>query len=256
LHWLVWQTDFSATYACVGTDAPTCSQANTCIQAVFIVSYLEIYIKPDDTEGQRQVNDSWHFWGEVNKQSCPSNYVFHNTCLRTLYKYYSMMYPGRFKDIIDYSDGCPEQYKSKYASYEMTYICRDLGIDSYFKCYPPTAQFKGPSDSSGNDTKIKLSRMENAGTVRCTNAWDCFLALEKFMPPPINHDNDYKMLFHIRARHHRYVVKEDHMTPEMVANQHVVKLLGPNNPEKDGREIIGMRQVTNSGSQRNHKTPE
>ena len=87
--WLIWQCDFSATYGCAGQDGATCTQPNNVIQEVFIVSFLEEYTNEDDeAEYYRVLSESWHFFGEVNKASCPSNFVFHNICVRHLKEHY------------------------------------------------------------------------------------------------------------------------------------------------------------------------
>ena len=72
---LLYHTDFSATYTCMGQDGATCVHDKTAIQAVFVVAYTILI------DGVKiKMNDSWHFWGVVNAFSYPSNYVFHNTC--------------------------------------------------------------------------------------------------------------------------------------------------------------------------------
>ena len=116
---LLYHTDFSATYTCMGQDGGTCVQDKTAIQGVFVTSLT--FTLPC---GRRiLINDSWHFWGPVDKFSCPSNNKFHNTCLQIIWAHYETLYPGRFKHLIGLSDGCAEQYKSQFAVYEMTFMC-------------------------------------------------------------------------------------------------------------------------------------
>jgi hypothetical protein len=180
--------------------------------------------------------------GEQNAISCPSNFIFHNTNARELNAHYKNKFPNRFKNKIGYNDGCPEQYKSKFAAFEMTHLCADLDIDTYIQCYPPTAQFKGPSDAGGNDSKLFVTREERAGNIRVTNAREFFLACEERMPKPINNKNTILKKFHISERHFRFVVEEEHMTPEMRANDHVVTLVKPHG-DKFCNDLIGIRKM-------------
>ena len=102
-----------------------------------------------------------------------------------------------------------------------------MTLTHIFKTTPPTGQFKGPSDAAGNDTKLKVSRLERDGVVRCTDGWEVFLALEEYFPEPINNSNTFLKRFHINKRHFRYVVKESMKTEKMQLNPHVVTLIQP-----------------------------
>ena len=148
--------------------------------------------------------------------------------MRIVYKYYKDKHPDRFKHTIGHNDGCLEQYKSRFAAFEMTFLCEDLGVDAYIQCFPPTAQFKGPSDAGGNDTKLNVKMLERA-LVLFVVPMDsrCFFALEKYMPKPVNNEKSRDKKIHITERHFRYVVKDERKTIEMAAHPHFVTLLNP-----------------------------
>lgn len=162
---LVWHTDFSATYTCMGQDGATCVHDKTAIQAVFVASYLK------EIDGvMYQVNDSFHFWGPIDKFSCPSNHQFHNTCVKHIWDHYAHL--GRFKHMIGLSDGCPKQYKSQFAVFEMTFLPKNYeNLESYRHVYAPTGQFKCCCDACGNDTKAFMRRSEIASNVRADTAY-------------------------------------------------------------------------------------
>ena len=166
LQWnmLAWHTDFSATYQCIGQDGATCEQPRSCIQQVFVVSYLE-----QDGEGNRvQRNDAWHFWGEIQKKAHPpSNFAYDNTCKKVIIEHYNGLFPGRFTRVCSLTDGCAEQYKSRHAAYEYTFLCSDYPfLMEYVQTFAPTAQFKCCCDCCGNDTKLFVHRGEINGQVR------------------------------------------------------------------------------------------
>ena len=88
---LYFLTDFSATYTCGGQDEATCGQPKTALQQVFVVAYL------DEDRKITQINKAFHFWGEVNSQSPPSDFVFNYTCKREIIKVFQNEFPGRFE---------------------------------------------------------------------------------------------------------------------------------------------------------------
>jgi hypothetical protein len=84
---LVFHTDFSATYTCSGQDEATCAQANTAIQQVFVVTFI-------DLNTSKQINESWHFGDKVDSNSPTSNYMFDFTCKVKIIKHYQTLFPN------------------------------------------------------------------------------------------------------------------------------------------------------------------
>ena len=145
------------------------------------------------------------------------------------------------------SDGCAEQYKSKFTAYEMTYFCANNNIDEMVHTYAPTAQFKCCCDSAGNDTKMFMKRAERAENVRATNGWEVFKYLHTNMPEPLQKKKN-KLQFQLDHRHQLYVIKEEHLQQEMKdwilnTNNPNIILLKPAQGERDGKGINGMRNI-------------
>ena len=235
---LAMHTDFSATYATTGQDEATCHQARTCIQQVFVVSYVII-----DSQGRRtQQNESLHFWGENDNNSCPSNYVFHNTCVKYIIQKYQEKFGNKFTKLAVFSDGCAEQYKSS----QMTFIRGETNIQEIIHTYAPTAQFKCCCDSAGSDTKSFMRRAEQNDQVRATNAWEVFAYLHDNMPKP-NLSQNRLYQFKITDRNNYYVLREldttDPIREWMQKPDHNVVFLRESVGAKKGQKLIEIRGI-------------
>ena len=239
---LAMHTDFSATYETLGQDEATCHQPRTCIQQVFVVSTVHI-----DGQGRRtQLNESMHFWGENDSKSCPSNYVFHNTCVKAIVQLFQSKFNNRFTKLAVFSDGCAEQYKSSHAAHEMTFLRAETNINEIIHTYAPTAQFKCCCDSAGSDTKTFMRRAEKAGQVRANNTWEVFVYLHDNMPQPDPNHNRQSQ-FKITARNNFYVAREAELTQEMQEwrqkTDNNIVILRESVGEKKGQKLIGIRGI-------------
>jgi hypothetical protein len=156
-----------------------------------------------------QQNDTWHFWAK-NTDNMSSNYKYHFSCLEDILKHYNEKFPGRFTRVRIFSDGCPEQYKSKYFVEELTHMCQRCGwIAEFVHTYAPTAGFKCCCDAAGNDTKSFMRKAEQAGKVRASDAFKVFRFLDKHMPQPAP-ATVYDAQFRLTNRYHRYVVPAEY----------------------------------------------
>ena len=230
---LYFLTDFSATYTCSGQDEATCAQPKNSLQLVFVVAYSD--------ENGKQINESFHFWGEVNKQSPASNYVFYNTCVIKIFEIFQTRFPDRFLRGCGFSDGCPEQFKSRHSAFEMTFLCVECNLSEYVHTFAPTAQFKCACDSCGNDNKQWLRQEELSGNIRASSAWLAFVALKQ-MPSPQQRNRNSSLRFQISARHQYFVAYEVSLTSEMRADPNVV-VIRPPNGDKDNDSIPGIRSI-------------
>ena len=160
-----------------------------------------------------------YFGGEENAISCPSNFVFHNTCSRNIWNHYILLHLGRVKHLVGLSGGCAEQYKSQYAVYKMTFICKHYpGLESYCHIYAPTGHFKCCCDACCNDTK---------SCMRACEGHLIFKWVDTTMPQPKPdiEKKDTTKRFHITSRHQRYVCQSEQNTDEMKSNDKVISVL-------------------------------
>jgi hypothetical protein len=131
------------------------------------------------------------------------------------------------------SDGCAEQYKSKYAKFEHTSYCTQFNLERLIWTHAPTAQFKCCCDSCGNDTKVWLRKEVRTKGQDLTNAWECFKHIDKHMPQPrqdtLSEQGESKQ-WKISARHHLFLC-----TPAQYAESQEIK-------DYDSAKIIVCQQ--------------
>ncbi len=164
---------------------------------------------------------SLSFWGEVNSQSPPSNFVFDYTCKLEIIKVFQNEFPVRFEGLNSklkkFTDGCEEQFKSRHSAYEMTHLCGDCNIGEVLHAFAPTAQFK-----CCNDTKSWLRKQELSGNIRVTDAWSAFKELHANMGQPEKRNRHTSFRFQLSARHHYFVVYANMQTDVMKAHDRVI----------------------------------
>ena len=88
-------------------------------------------------------------------------------------RYYKSLYiiPD-LNRIIQVSDGCADQYKSKYVMNLLSGLCDRMGIDEVVFSYHATAGGKCAVDALGNGGKVFIFRREVWGTVRCADGFE------------------------------------------------------------------------------------
>ena len=109
-----------------------------------------------------------------------------------------------------FSNGCPEQFKSRHSAFELIFLCVECNINEYVHTFTPTVQFKCACDSCGNDNKQWLRQEELSGNIRENSAWLAFQALKQ-MPLPQQRIRNFSNRFQIFARHQYFVVYEKHL---------------------------------------------
>lgn len=57
------------------------------------------------------------------------------------------------KYLVGYTDGCPNQYKSRRNAVMVGTLCDEEGLEEYLHHFAPTASFKTIVDAFGSDTK-------------------------------------------------------------------------------------------------------
>ena len=194
------------------------------------------------------MNDHWSFWGKKETPHIDQNYIFSFTALKYLCSHYIENYGVSCVNI--FSDGCANQYKSRYIMNLQSNLCQELGMERIILNNYATGQAKGIPDSLGNDSKGFLHRKEISGSVRCADAWEVFLALtdpESGMPQPRPvHDISKKKQFQLDARYHRFIVAEELLTDTMRARIDIdvcFLFKPPNGHRENSVEIKGIQDI-------------
>jgi len=210
---------------------------------VIVVSYLD---KNEVTNEFYQRNDIWHLWGDVNKVSPGSGYIYSDGDKRCIWLHYQAKWVGRFKRLFVLSDGSPDQFKSCFAMNEMTFLCTGAtalpNLVEVVHTIAPTAQFKCICDGGGNDTKAFLKKNELANNIRVTNAWEIYLALRD-MPELQHRQTTVANRFCLSERFVRYVTYEKLLTPAMTAHLDNIVCIREPPYDKTAREIKGIRDI-------------
>ena len=82
-------------------------------------------------EGEKyiQKNDHWSFWAKRDRGHKDNNYHYHFTCLYDIISHYKSVLTNGLTRVIQVSDGCGDQYKSKFVVNMLTETCDRAGID-------------------------------------------------------------------------------------------------------------------------------
>ena len=110
-----------------------------------------------------QKNDHWSFWGERDRGDQDYNYVYHFTYLEDIIKHYNTLTPGLIR-IIQVSDGCADQYKSKYVKNMLCGLCDKMGIEEIL--LEPNMMLMLSA--------IMIFKRELWGIVRCADGFEVF----------------------------------------------------------------------------------
>ena len=83
--------------------------------------------------------------------------------------------------LVGYTDGCPDQYKSRRNAIMVARVCDELGLDEYLHHFAPTASFKTNVDAFGGDTKTFIAKGERRENFRCKTAEDVYLECKNIL---------------------------------------------------------------------------
>lgn len=157
-----YKADFSATLDINPQDKMNCAISAHAIQNVMIFSLnpsiRNIVNKAGLPFDKRfLLNIGFNFWGSGN-YSLSNNYYFHNKCLVRSIRYLKSRYGAdSVKYLVGYTDGCPDQYKSRRNAVKVGRLCDEEGLEEYLHYFASTASFKTNVDAFGSDTKTYIA---------------------------------------------------------------------------------------------------
>ena len=184
-----YKADFSATLDIHPQDQLNCAISAHAIQNVMIFSLNPVHKVITNKSGLTSIkrfitNIGFNFWASAN-YSLSNNYYFHNKCLIWAIRYLKTKFgQDAVKHLVGYTDGCPDQYKSRKNAVMVGRLCDEEGLDVYLHHFAPTASFKTIVDAFGSDTKTYIAAGERRETFRCRHAEDVFKECRDGMPQP------------------------------------------------------------------------
>ena len=157
-----YKADFSATLDINPQDKLNCAISAHAIQNVMILSlapqFRDVTNKCNYTYSKRFIhNIGFNFWACGN-YSLSNNYYFHYKCLAWAVKYLQRKFRVEaVKYMVGYTDGCPDQYKSRLNAIMVGGFCDKFGLEKYIHHSAPTASFKTNLDAFGSDSKTYIA---------------------------------------------------------------------------------------------------
>jgi hypothetical protein len=138
-------------------------------------------------------NIGFNFWASGN-YTLSNNFYFHFKCLDWTIGYLIKTY-GRdsVRYLVGYTDGCPDQYKSRLWALMIGLICDLHDLEEYLHYYAHTACFKTNIDSFGSDTKTFVKWQELRELCRLLNAEDVYNECKKMPAPRIVTDSNREL---------------------------------------------------------------
>ena len=222
-----YKSDFSATLDINPQDKLNCAISAHAIQNVMIFSLLPEYRSVTNRSGLTYTkrfirNIGFNFWACGN-YSLSNNYYFHFKCLAWAVVYLK----GRFGDeavkyMVGYTDGCPDQYKSRLNAIMVGGFCDSFGLEEYLHHFAPTASFKTKIDAFGSDTKTYIADGERKEKFRCPTAEDVYKQCRDHMPQPRMVTDSNRELENCDERHHVYLVDIKDATEEHKNDTNVI----------------------------------
>lgn len=193
-----YKADFSATLDIHPQDQLNCAIAAHAIQNVMIFSLCPFEKDIVNKSGLPCVkrflkNIGFNFWASAN-YSLSNNYYFHYKCLVWAIRYLKTRFgDDAVKYLVGYTDGCPDQYKSRRNAVMVGTLCDEEGLEEYLHHFAPTASFKTNVDAFGSDTKTYIATGERRETFRCTNAEEVFMQCRNMPPPRLASDSNREL---------------------------------------------------------------
>jgi hypothetical protein len=188
-----YKADFSATL-----DINPQDKLNSAICAHAIQNVMIFSLKPEMkmvtnkeglTHSKRFIrNIGFNFWGAGN-YTLSNNYYFHFKCLEWAVKHLRSRFGNEeVKYLVGYTDGCPDQYKSRLNALVVGEFCDKNDLEEYIHVFAPTARFKTNVDAFGSDTKTYIAVGERRETFRCPTAEDVYRQCKEMPQPRISTD--------------------------------------------------------------------
>ena len=144
-----------------------------------------------------------------------------------------------------FSDGCTEQYKSRFSAYEMTFLPKLCGVN-ILHTFAPTACFKNCTDTTGARSKREMKHDERAGTVRANDAFAVYEHMNDNYSFDLMHSKECKSVssFQIKRDYHRFIVNQNQYVPDLM-DKHGDKIITVTAPncDKNNKAIPNIRQT-------------
>jgi hypothetical protein len=208
-----YKADFSATLDINPQDKLNCAISAHAIQNVMIFSlapeFRNVTSKCGFTYQKRFIrNIGFNFWACGN-YSLSNNYYFHFKCLAWAVEYLQERFGKEaVKYMVGYTDGCPDQCKSRLNAIMVGSFCDSFRLEEYIHHFAPTASFKTNVDAFGSDTKTYIADGERKEKFRCPTAEDVYKQCRDHMPPPRVVTDENRELEKCDERHQVYLVDE------------------------------------------------
>ena len=242
-----YKCDFSATLDINPQDKLNSAISAHAIQNVAIYSLMPNTREYKNSAGilirKRFIhNIGFNYWASGN-YTLSNNYYFHYVCLKWTIKYLIAKFGAdAVRRLVGYTDGCPDQYKSRRNAIMVARVCDELGLDEYLHYFAPTASFKTNVDAFGGDTKTFIAKGERRENFRCKTAEDVYLECKNNMPQPRKVSDENRELENCDERIQVYLVDikdatEDHL------NDPFVIVTDSINDSWDSTELRGIKSV-------------
>ena len=222
-----YKADFSATLDINPQDNLNCAISAHAIQNVMIFSLMpefrDVTNKSGLTYRKRFIrNIGFNFWACGN-YSLSNNYYFHYKCLAWAIEYLQRRFgKDAVKYMVGYTDGYPDQYKSRLDAIMVGDFCDAFGFEEYVHHFAPTASFKTNVDAFGSDTKTYIADGEKKEKFRCPTAEDVYKQCRDYMPQPRKVTDANRELENCDERHQVYLVDTKDATDEHRLHQNVI----------------------------------
>lgn len=242
-----YKADFSATMDINPQDKLNCAISAHAIQNVMIFSLnpsFRTLINETNMSSQKRfiTNIGFNFWASGN-YSLSNNYYFHNKCLIWSIRYLKSRFGEEaVKRMVGYTDGCPDQYKSRRNAVMVGRLCDEEGLEEYLHYFAPTASFKTNIDAFGSDTKTYIAKGERRETFRCLNAEDVFKQCRDSMPQPRIVSDANRELENCDERIQVYLVDIKDATDSHKADPYVI-ITNSAEESWDANEIKGIKSI-------------
>jgi hypothetical protein len=171
----IYKAEFSATLDIVPQKKLNSAIAEHAIQNGIIFSLLPYWKEVTNKNGiismKRFItNIGLNFWASGN-YTLKNNFYFHLKCLEwTLHYLHNRFGKDAIKYLVGYTDGCPDQYKSRLWALMVGLLCDMFDLEEYLHEFAHTACFKTNIDSFCSDTKTYVKMGELRELFRLINA--------------------------------------------------------------------------------------
>jgi hypothetical protein len=184
----------------------------------------------------------FNYWASGN-YTLSNNYYFHYKCLRWTIEYLTNRFGTEAtKYLVGYTDGCPDQYKSRRNAIMVARLCDELGLEEYLHHFAPTASFKTNVDAFGGDTKSYITKGERRELFRCQTAEDMYLQCRDGMPQPRIVSDENRELENCDERIQVYLVDVKDATEGHINDPNVI-VTNSVEESRDASELRGIKSI-------------